>query len=414
MEFLVFFFISSFTIFTDFYFIIPELTFSNISLLLIFFLFFMHKKEINDFHQTFSKEEQVNLKNILKISFVFIFAVFIINLIHKVSIVYSIKTVLIQSSITLSLPFINFLYYKKNINFMKFINIVIFIHFFFIILQLLGLTVNLTSIFPSNFIIGIYETNQFNKEALRVTGATNNPITLAQQFLAFICISLVRYINQKNLHNLLILSICVLTLLFTQSRAAIFSFIPIMYFSSFIFLKFNIKKLSYLIIISFLSYYLYNIFLSDLQSMFAYTFQDMSLSSTHRFWTNLYISQGVLKESPLIGIPANLAWNIFDQYKDINYNIYLYNRAETPTHHNQIFFYLRYYGLVGLSILIFFYYRLFKTIKDIPNKNISFLLGSILLLDLFFSFTHNNKIFSPMLWIYLSLIFNSRNFKNNL
>ena len=373
MEFLVFFFISSFTIFTDFYFIIPELTFSNISLLLIFFLFFMHKKEINDFHQTFSKEEQVNLKNILKISFVFIFAVFIINLIHKVSIVYSIKTVLIQSSITLSLPFINFLYYKKNINFMKFINIVIFIHFFFIILQLLGLTVNLTSIFPSNFIIGIYETNQFNKEALRVTGAINNPITLAQQFLAFICISLVRYINQKNLHNLLILSICV-----------------------------------------FLSYYLYNIFLSDLQSMFAYTFQDMSLSSTHRLWTNLYISQGVLKESPLIGIPANLAWNIFDQYKDINYNIYLYNRAETPTHHNQIFFYLRYYGLVGLSILIFFYYRLFKTIKDIPNKNISFLLGSILLLDLFFSFTHNNKIFSPMLWIYLSLIFNSRNFKNNL
>ena len=50
-----------------------------------------------------------------------------------------------------------------------------------------------------------------------------------------------------------------------------------------------------------------------------------------------------------------------------------------------------------------------KLIKSNKQETIKLIIGSIILLDLFFSLTHNNKIFSAIIWIYLSFLFNKNN-----
>ena len=118
------------------------------------------------------------------------------------------------------------------------------------------------------------------------------------------------------------------------------------------------------------------------------------------------ISIGILTESPIIGIPmGEKAWEIYDKYAASGYSPYLMSAESTPTHHNQPLFFLRYYGLIGLGLLFALYFKIFKAITLAKDKQIRFLVGAIFVVDLFFSMTHNNKIFNPLLWIYLSLVF---------
>ena len=118
----------------------------------------------------------------------------------------------------------------------------------------------------------------------------------------------------------------------------------------------------------------------------------------------------MLNESPFTGIAPEVAWDLFDKYKSNSYDPYTFEfRETTPTHHNQIFYYLRYYGLIGLFLFSLLYYQIYKLIKTNKEQIIKLIIGSIILLDLFFSLTHNNKIFSAILWIYLSLLFDKNN-----
>ena len=75
------------------------------------------------------------------------------------------------------------------------------------------------------------------------------------------------------------------------------------------------------------------------------------------------------------------------------------------THHNQFFFFLRYYGLIGLSLFIFLIFKIFLLIKKNNNVEYKYLIGLILMLDIAYSLTHNNKLISPWIWIFINFIF---------
>ena len=121
--------------------------------------------------------------------------------------------------------------------------------------------------------------------------------------------------------------------------------------------------------------YIIIFFSTELNEYLPYVFKDIDHGDTHRYFTNIYISKGVLLESPFTGIAPNVAWDIFEKYADINYHTG--DEGTTPTHHNQIFYYLRYYGLIGVAFLFFLYFKIFKSIKESSDKNIAYIIGSI-------------------------------------
>jgi hypothetical protein len=402
MNFLIFFIICSFTLFLDLYLIFPFLTFPNLSLLLVS-LYGISNREII---LKFLKNKKFNF-TILKISSVFILYIFIINLVNKTDIEFALKALFTNISVIICFPIFFYFYSEKKFNLIKSIYLIMIIHFIFTIFQIFSINLTLKDLIPGNNLIGIVgDTNVINPKTLRATGAVSSPIALAHQTIAFICLTSISYFKNKNFNNFIYLLIAIILLVSTQSRAAIYSFIPLIILTNILFVKFSFKKLFLLILITTLGVLLVSNLSAQLESYFPYLFKSITSSDTHRFWTNYYISMGVLNESPLIGIPPELAWELFDNYTDPNYDPYNYDlRENVPTHHNQIFYYLRYYGLIGVLLLILLYYQIFKQIFFTKNETIKFVIGSIFVIDLFFSLTHNNKIFTAFLWIYLSLIY---------
>ena len=402
MNFLIFFIICSFTLFLDLYLVFPFLTFPNLSLLLVSLYGISNREIILDF----LKNKKFNF-TILKISSMFILYIFIINLVNKSDIEFALKAFFTNISVIICFPIFFYFTSEKKFNLIKSIYLIMIIHFIFTIFQIFSVNLTLKDLIPGNFLIGtVGDTGVLNPRSLRATGAVSSPIALAHQTIAFICLTSISYFKNKNFSNFIFLLIAIILLVSTQSRAAIYSFIPLIILTNILFVKFSFKKLFLLIIIITLGILLASSISAQLDSYFPYLFKTITSSDTHRFWTNYYISIGVLNESPLIGIPPELAWELFDNYTDPNYDPYNYDlRLDTPTHHNQIFYYLRYYGLIGVLFLILLYYQIFKQIFFTKNETIKFVIGSIFIIDLFFSLTHNNKIFTPFLWIYLSLIY---------
>ena len=104
MNLLIFLFLSSFTIFLDLYLLIPMLTLANLSLLIVLFYFLINQKKI------FSFLKQNNFDfSLLKYSFIFIIYIFYINLTNNSDIWFTIKSIIIQSSVILCLPTILYL-----------------------------------------------------------------------------------------------------------------------------------------------------------------------------------------------------------------------------------------------------------------------------------------------------------------
>ena len=402
MNFLIFFIICSFTLFLDLYLIFPFLTFPNLSLLLVS-LYGISNREII---LKFLKNKKFNF-TILKISSVFILYIFIINLVNKSDIEFALKALFTNISVIICFPIFFYFYSEKKFNLIKSIYLIMIIHFIFTIFQIFSINLTFKDLIPGNYLIGtVGDTSVINPKTLRATGAVSSPIALAHQTIAFICLTSISYFKNKNFNNFIYLLIAIILLVSTQSRAAIYSFIPLIILTNILFVKFSFRKLFLLILITTLGILLVSNLSAQLESYFPYLFKSITSSDTHRFWTNYYISMGVLNESPLIGIPPELAWELFDNYTDPNYDPYNYDlRENVPTHHNQIFYYLRYYGLIGVLFLILLYYQIFKQIFFTKNETIKFVIGSIFVIDLFFSLTHNNKIFTAFLWIYLSLIY---------
>lgn len=407
MEILVFFFIASLTFLSDFYLINPMLTFGNITLIFSIYLYILLRDKLRIYKFSFSVEQQKNFKQLVSVYLIFVIYIFLTHIIRG-EILFAVKNIILQFGTICLFFLLNYFYYQNKINILKFLYFSILIHFVFTIFQFVGFDITFTNLVPSNFLIGFIENSNLEKSFFRATGAVSSEIALANQAMSFLVIALFYYIKDKNIKNLFFLMITIFMLISTQSRAAIFSFLPIIIFCWMYFFK-NSNFKNYVFLIVIISLLIFIVLGSQryFENFLPYLFKDINLGDTHRLWTNLYISSGVLSESPLFGVSSENVWNLYNDYAPNEYNPYLRNFQLnlTPTHHNQLFYYLRYYGLIGLFLLLFLYYKIYKSVKLTKENSIRFIVGSIITLDLFFSMTHNNKILHPFIWIYISLIF---------
>lgn len=404
---LTFFSLYSFTIFYDLKIYFDFLTFANLSLGLIG-LTCLIKKDILSFF--FLNDDDKRRSNFLLYSFFFIFLLSIIDIIHQIPLKDILISLVTKICILFLLPFSYYLYLKLKLNFLNYFNSILLVHLVFIFLQIFGYEINISNLIPKNSIITTWSTDiEINYDLKRLSGAVSSPIFLSYQLLFIFAYNLVNYSYHKKKKNLLFSILTIFILFLAQSRAAVAILLPSAFLSYMIFVKFRLKNLGYFLFFIFIFISIYIFIVPLLETNLPYLTKSITPSDTHRTYTNYYISIGVLKESPLIGINPNEAWNLFDKYSDPNYaNIYS-RIEETPTHHNQFFFYLRYYGLIGLILFIFLIFKIFKSIKNSNNFEYRFLVGMILILDVAYSLTHNNKLISPLIWMFLSFVFIQKN-----
>jgi len=388
----------------DYYFIAENIRLTTLSVFLLI-LFYALENAVIRRRPTFTFDQ--NTGKILKVAFFFIGYIIFMDLYRGADIFKSMVFVISSAMVIILLPI--FEDRRTPYNMHRWFNYLMFITMAFGLMQFLtNNNILLADIISGLGIIGVdkgVDLEILSDIYFRTTGATSNTIAFALQVSIFIIIhyaSFMQWKNPKILFNLIAASFVLLT---TQTRAAIFSLAPTIIATQILFTRMhkNYKKVKSLIILALfigIGYWFLNEFILN---KFIYVTRNISEHDAHRFAVNWNLSIGVLRESPLFGIPPDYAWDIYLKYGDLR--IYGYDpELKTPTHHNQLAFYLRYYGLIGVGLLCWLYAMIFRKIMQAKSFWIGVAIGSIFIFDLVFSMAHNNKLISsPLLWIFLSL-----------
>lgn len=282
----------------------------------------------------------------------------------------------------------------------------LYVSILFALVQFSGHAVNLATLAPSLSFIQADELIPYISEqyyGVRTTGATSNTIAFAEQLLILLFYHYATFFRTHSPAAVIQFAFAFLVLLTTQTRAAIFGLIPAIVLARIMTARHHLQEfvrlLPFLTAIG-LTYFAVTGILSG---QLGYLAKEIDMGDTHRFWTNYYMAIGVLNESPIFGIAPSQAWDIYFRYADFAF--YGFNpEVDTPTHHNQLGFYMRYYGLAGIAMLTWLYIVIFRKIFRSRSIWIQIVLASLFIVDFIYSMGHNNKLVaSPLLWILLSL-----------
>lgn len=282
------------------------------------------------------------------------------------------------------------------------------VSFVFCFFQVMGIDKTLGDLVPHNGVIGTDRILEAMDAYGRVSGASSNTIGFAVH-MSILTLSgyfgwrLNPRSRSRAINNAVI---GFFGLLASQTRAALLGLIPSIVVGQMFFAGRPLRSIKRSLALILLCVTLYAGLGNLVLNHFPYLSKQIDSGDTHRLWVNYYMSVGVLRESPWIGIPPSEAWPMYLRHGDPS--IYAYNpEQETPTHHNQVGFYLRYYGLIGVTFLALLYVQAFRIIQTSGNPEMRVFLSSMIILDLAFSMVHNNKLMaSPILWIFLSLAVN--------
>jgi hypothetical protein len=238
----------------------------------------------------------------------------------------------------------------------------------------------------------------------RTSGATSNTIAFATQLSALVLIWYGLWVKTRQPNAMIWMIFAGFVLLTTQTRAAIIGLVPSLALMQILLSRNRLRdgtRVGVLLAVVGLGYWL---FADVILERMTYLGGNVYTSNTSRFWVNWYMSIGVLRESPWFGITPEQAWGVYRRFGDLS--VYAYNPdIDVPTHHNQVGFYLRYYGLIGLGLLSWLYTLIFLKIMRAKSFAIQVVLGGLFLSDFIYSLAHNNKlIVNPLLWIMLSLV----------
>ncbi len=277
----------------------------------------------------------------------------------------------------------------------------------FAFLQVLGFGQNLGTLVPNLLIMN--SDNFINEATLlgeRVAGATSSVVGFAENVSILIIFGYFLLREKLTKWRAAGFLACVVILFFTQVRNAIYGLLPAILFCEIVFHKRKIGSLikavfiSAVVVVSFLGIERF------LQDRFGYLTREIVSSDTNRFKVNYIMTKGVLKEAPWFGISQAESWALYLRHSDdLSFLRHGLGTIEgTPTHHNQIGYYIRYYGLVGLALWLVLVWLIFRKAMKSPDPTVKSILAGIFIFDLIYSLGHNNKILNnPVLWVLLSL-----------
>lgn len=276
----------------------------------------------------------------------------------------------------------------------------------FAIIQIAGIQVNLSTLVPN---IGPIGSDQMiavtSPQGLRVSGAAYSTIGFAEYLSIMLIITYYRLFDRKSISMIGLFIVMTGVLLFTQTRSAIYGLLPSVAVVHLYYMRKSkdMKKVVFVLGFAVLAIYL---FLPFIENQFYRLMQPFDASVIERFQTNYYATLGVFREAPIFGIPKERAWEVISVaawQRGLAFgDIFRF----TTTHHNQIFYYFRYYGLVGVGLLILLYIFVFRKILRTPSLTLKMALLSIFIFDLQYSLGHNNKLITNIiLWVLLALSF---------
>lgn len=287
---------------------------------------------------------------------------------------------------------------------------VAFIHYFFVVLQLLGSQASFGAVMSglSLGIIGFDPISGLDTENGRVNGATSSLFVLTQ--VLSVHLALLIFTPKMFTKHLFLLSVvCVLaSLVFAQNRSLILAIAP-----AFLMTVWSMKVAFSSTMVRFFGALLIGtlgvgILISS--GVFAeslpYLNKTIDIGDLHRFTTNYYMTVGVADLSPFFGISRESAWGVYNAYAPSNLYVMNYEGMATPTHHNQLGYYFRYYGLLGVAAVLVLYFQALRTLLVTRGSPLAAAGLFILITDLIVSMAHNNKLAtSPLIWVVLVIIF---------
>lgn len=210
----------------------------------------------------------------------------------------------------------------------------------------------------------------------------------------------------KRLRPILFILILTILLLNTQTRSGIYGILPSL-FISFIFVSkksLNLKRMAQYLVLIILILISFTIVQNKLNRVFHRTKIEIGINTATKLSSNIYSCYAVLAKSPLIGISPSQQRNaVFYGY----YKLGKFFKAPyeiVVTHHNLFARYFRYYGIIGLSLLIILIKKLIEKITCQSDIYIKYKLFGIIIFFFLYSMMHNNELLiSPLIWIILAM-----------
>lgn len=379
----------------------------------LFALCFMSSKQINIFR---GKNKQTVL-----ISYLFILALFVIDLIHHNDFQERIATTVV--SLSYPIIFISLKSIPGNLKYIAyFFKLFVIYNGMFCILQMLGIYITGSMILSHTGFFGT-SIEEFvglsATQGLRTTGAYNSTIGFASIIGVATIFFFYTWRNKLMKNSFYFLCFSIFLLFTTQTRSALFTIIPTIYLvETIVVKKISVKRIFSTLLISLAFVLISSTAMPYLKVTYPRLFlsveEDGSL--VHRLQANVYGVVGTLNSSPVIGTPYSESLKSMDSGYDKLGLLFGDKYYDMVTHHNQPSYYFRYYGFIGLLLFFFLYIHLSKVIlKKYNHIVISRLLIAILLFHFLYTLSHNNKLIGDyFIWIVLSLNYNYYKYENRV
>ncbi len=222
----------------------------------------------------------------------------------------------------------------------------------------------------------------------------------------FVIIGVTLYFFSRKKKYIIYIAICGILILFTQTRSAIYGLLPSILLAYYIIARFNVKKI--LIYLTILVFFLisYNTIYDTILEFSPRSKLEIGANTYAKLSANIYGSYAVLRTNPLIGVARNKQNSAIDlSAKELGEVIQTKRSFGTYyTYHNIFGFYIRNYGLIGLSLFIVLIYKILRKIQYKQNIYIKFLLLASIIFFIQFNMLHTNSLlYSIHIWVLLSL-----------
>lgn len=282
---------------------------------------------------------------------------------------------------------------------------VFFVSVLFGVLQVLGVVGNLTTLFPGFWIL---KSDQIilgtSLQGLRITGATTNTIGFALQLGFFIILAYFAYRNRPNLGTGLWLILLTSLLMFTQTRSLIYGLVPSVVLAGTLFSRQRVKQILTSAAVMLVLVGVLALGSSAIERSFPRLYDPFDMTVVQRIQTNVYAAVGVWGVSPIFGVPRDSVASVVSAGLSAGRlpigDVIIVN----TTNHNQLGFYFRYYGLIGVVMLVGLYWAAFKKAMVSLDPKVRLILLCILVFEAQYSMLHNNKLINnPATWIFLAM-----------
>lgn len=298
-----------------------------------------------------------------------------------------------------------------NINKRKFDSFILILFLFnlvFGIIQIFDYEFTYAKLLPESPFTILY-LDEFTQNFLEAEGRVIGPFIITIGFSAILGLILLYCGNRYLLFQkkFVYLFICIITIVlsfFTFTRSLTFGLIPSMILGYLILNK-KWKHGIYILIVSvFFLIFLENVFLPMTHQFDRRSSMVLEGNTAVKILSNVCGVAGVLNKSPLVGVPKEENFTIISEGTRLVRLFALDKFPIVDTNHNQIGWFIKYYGIIGFWFFIAFNIYLFRTILLLNDKFSRYFILTLYIFIMQFSMLHNNLLITDYyFWIFCGL-----------